>query len=127
MMSRASICSEIFMDPISEAILDPTLPARITHITEEENSSSRQSRTASPVTYLGSSGLLMFDFVWMVMAAPMKMEMMMSMRMESMPRLTISRVYCLKNIDQRSGSAQARFISKVYSPTLDIALIVLSL
>ena len=44
MISMASICSVTRMVPISEAILLPTLPARISAMIEEENSSKIISR-----------------------------------------------------------------------------------
>ena len=44
MMSRASICCVTRIVPISEAMFDPTFPARIRHIIELENSSSMISR-----------------------------------------------------------------------------------
>ena len=46
MISRASICCVTRIVPSSEAILDPTLPARIKHMMEEENSRSMISRVA---------------------------------------------------------------------------------
>ena len=49
MISRASICSVTRIVPISDAIFDPTLPARMRHIIVEENSSTRISRVAIPV------------------------------------------------------------------------------
>ena len=44
MISRASNCCEMRINPISEAMFDPTFPARIRHMMEEENSSSIISR-----------------------------------------------------------------------------------
>ncbi len=46
MISSASICSVMRMVPISEAMLDPTLPARINATTVEENSRIMVSRVA---------------------------------------------------------------------------------
>ncbi len=46
MISRASICSVMRIVPISEAMLDPTLPARIRATTVEENSRIIVSRVA---------------------------------------------------------------------------------
>ena len=47
--SRASICSVIRIVPISEAILEPTLPARISATTVDENSSTITSRVEYPI------------------------------------------------------------------------------
>ena len=44
MISNASICWVTRMVPISEAILEPTFPARIKHMMEEENSNNMISR-----------------------------------------------------------------------------------
>ena len=43
-ISSASICCEVRMVPNSEAIFDPTLPAKIKHMIELENSSNMISR-----------------------------------------------------------------------------------
>ena len=43
-MSRASICWVTRIVPISEAMLEPTLPARIRHMMLDENSSNMISR-----------------------------------------------------------------------------------
>lgn len=48
MISSASICSVTRIVPISEAIFEPTLPARIRQRIELENSSSTISRVANP-------------------------------------------------------------------------------
>jgi hypothetical protein len=47
-ISSASICSVTRMVPISEAMFDPTLPAKIRHNMEEENSNKMTSRVANP-------------------------------------------------------------------------------
>ena len=47
-ISRASICSVTRIVPISEAMFDPTLPARMRHRMELENSRSTMSRVARP-------------------------------------------------------------------------------
>ena len=44
MMSRASICCVTRMVPISEAMFDPTFPAKIRHMMLLENSNSMISR-----------------------------------------------------------------------------------
>ena len=46
MISSASICSVMRIVPISEAMFEPTLPARISATTVDENSSSIDSRAA---------------------------------------------------------------------------------
>lgn len=44
MISSASICCVTRMVPISEAMLEPTFPARMRHMMEDENSRSMISR-----------------------------------------------------------------------------------
>ena len=44
MMSRASICWVTRIVPISEAMFEPTLPASMRHMIDDENSSSIISR-----------------------------------------------------------------------------------
>ena len=48
MISRASICSVTRILPISDAILEPTFPAKINEIIVGENSKIKESRLASP-------------------------------------------------------------------------------
>jgi hypothetical protein len=55
-ISRASICSLTLILPISEAMLEPTLPASIKEIIVGENSKIRESLLANPIKYLGRSG-----------------------------------------------------------------------
>ena len=56
MISIASICSEIRMVPISEAMFEPTLPAKIRQRIVLENSKSKVSRVNRPVIYVGNNG-----------------------------------------------------------------------
>lgn len=44
MMSKASICCVTRMVPSSDAMFEPTFPARMRHMMEEENSRSIISR-----------------------------------------------------------------------------------
>lgn len=44
MMSNASICCVMRIVPSSDAMLEPTFPASIRHIIDDENSSSMISR-----------------------------------------------------------------------------------
>ena len=73
--------------PISEAMLEPTLPARISDIIVQENSSMTISRVASPVAYAGIIGDSMLIFIWMQITAPMKIEMIVTKGIESTPSL----------------------------------------
>ncbi len=66
MISIASICSVTRMVPISEAMLLPTLPARINDMMEEENSNRIISRVVYPIVNLGMSGELIFSEIWML-------------------------------------------------------------
>jgi len=52
-ISSASICSVTLMVPISDAIFDPTLPARIKALIVDENSRIIESRQPSPIRYVG--------------------------------------------------------------------------
>jgi hypothetical protein len=83
----ASICSVTRIVPISEAMLEPTLPARISDIIVQENSSMTISRVASPVAYAGIIGDSMLIFIWMQITAPMKIEMIVTKGIESTPSL----------------------------------------
>ena len=111
MISSASICWVTRMVPISEAMLDPTFPARMRHMMEEENSSSMISRVVYPVTNLGIHGLSMFSLIWMQITAPMKKEIRRTMPMESTPCWLISLMYCLKNMRILSGRENVRPMS----------------
>ena len=55
-ISKASICSDILMLPISDAIFDPTLPAKISAIIVGENSNMSASRVTKPIRYFGING-----------------------------------------------------------------------
>ena len=111
MISSASICWEVRIVPNSEAIFDPTFPARIKHMMELENSSSIISRVVYPETHSGIHGDWMFNFIWIQITAPMKNEMSKTMPMESTPSCSISFRYCLKNIRIRSGRENVRPIN----------------
>lgn len=91
-ISSASICSVTLIVPISEAILLPTLPARIRHIIEEENSKSNISRVASPVEYEGISGDTIFIVICIVITAPIKRDIIITRGIESTPSLLISKM-----------------------------------
>jgi len=58
-ISMASICSVNRMVPMSEEMLDPTLPARIRATMVQENSRIRLSRTMYPTYILGMNGFSM--------------------------------------------------------------------
>ena len=111
MISRASICCVTRMVPISEAMLDPTFPARIRHMMEDENSSNMISRVVYPVTNLGIHGLWMFSLIWMQITAPMKKDIRWTIPMESTPYWLISLMYCLIIIRILWGREKLRPIS----------------
>ena len=48
LISSASICSATRLVPNPESMFDPTLPAKISHSMEEENSNKMTSRVANP-------------------------------------------------------------------------------
>ena len=58
--------------PISEAILDPTLPANINDIIVGENSKIKESLLAKPIKYLGSKGFCKFNAVCILTTPPTK-------------------------------------------------------
>ena len=99
-------------------MLEPTLPANMRHMMDEENSSSRISRVTYPTVQRGIHGLSMLSFIWMVMTAPMKNEMSSTMPMELMPSLLISLTYWRKNMFMRSGRANVRPMSCRYLPNV---------
>ena len=111
-ISSASICSVTRMVPISEAMFDPTLPAKIRHNMEEENSNKMTSRVANPTAYAGIMGDTTFFCICMAITAPMKTEIVMTMGIESIPNLYISEIYLLKNSLHRSGIVNTRLINK---------------
>ena len=121
-ISRASICWVTRMVPSSEAMFDPTFPARIRHMMEEENSSSMISRVTYPTVHRGMKGLSMFNFICMVITAPMKNDISNTMPIEFTPSCSNSLTYWRKNIRIRSGRANTRPISMIYRPTVLSAL-----
>ena len=90
MISRASICSVIRIVPISEAMLDPTLPERISATTVDENSRIIVSRVAYPINDCGMNGESRLMHICNVMTAPMKTEIMAVRPMELTPSASIS-------------------------------------
>jgi len=62
-ISKASICSVIRMVPISEAIFEPTFPAKIREMIVGENSKIVLDWVMYPTVYFGNNGLVMFDAV----------------------------------------------------------------
>ena len=120
MISSASICCVTRMVPISDVMLEPTFPARIRHMIDDENSRIRISRVEYPTTILGIQGLSMFSFSWMHMTAPIKNDMSSTMGIEFTPSWYISCSILRKKTLHRSGWESTRFISKIYSPNVFI-------
>ena len=56
-ISSASICSVTLIEPISDAMFDPTLPARIKASIVGQNSRINDSLVAYPIKYFGYKGL----------------------------------------------------------------------
>ena len=110
------------MVPISEAMFEPTLPARIRHMMEEENSSNKISRVVYPTTKRGIHGLSMFSLICMQITAPMKNEISNTIPIELIPNCAISLRYCLRYIRKRSGRANTLPISMRYLPKVVIGL-----
>ena len=118
----ASICSVIRIVPISEAIFEPTLPARMRQRIVEENSNSSVSRVSKPTIYVGRKGFSVLIFAWMVRIAPMNSDMTMTMGRDCKPCFSSSRLYCNQNIRGRSGQRNTRAINSQYSPKCLIIL-----
>ena len=78
------------MVPISEAIFDPTLPANIRHMIVEENSSNKVSLVTRPVVYVGNKGFDEFNLVCIVIMAPIKTEMMITIGKDCNPNFSNS-------------------------------------
>src|SRR5690554_7633218 len=85
-ISKASICSVTLMVPISEAIFEPTLPAKIKEIIVGENSRIVLERVIQPIVYLGNSGLSILDAVCNEITAPIKTERMATIPAEFIDR-----------------------------------------
>ncbi len=90
MISRASICSVTRMVPISDAILEPTLPANIRLTIVGENSRITESLVVKPTAYIGTHGLVKPKAACIVITAPIKSEIIATMGSELIPRLSIS-------------------------------------
>jgi hypothetical protein len=104
------------MVPSSEAMFEPTLPARIRHMILLENSNSSISLVVYPDTHRGIHGLWMFSFIWIHITAPMKKDINSTIPMELTPNCAISLTYCLKNIRILSGRENVRPMSMRYLP-----------
>ena len=122
-ISSASICCVTLIVPISEAMFEPTLPARIRHMMDEENSSNRISRVVYPTTKRGIQGLSMFNFIWIQITAPMKKEISRTMPIEFMPNWYNSFTYCLKYTLILSGREKTLPIRIMYLPRILIGFI----
>ena len=119
-MSKASICWVTLIVPISEAMFEPTLPARIRHMMADENSRSMISRVVYPVTKRGIQGLCMLSLICMQITAPMKNDIRSTIPIESTPNWLNSLTYCLKNMRKRSGRENVRPIRIRYFPNVEI-------
>ena len=117
-ISNASICCVTRMVPISDVMLEPTFPANIRHIIEDENSRISISRVEYPTTILGIHGLSIFSLSCMHITAPMKNEISSTMGMELTPSWYISCSICLKKTLHRSGCAMTLFMRRIYSPNV---------
>ena len=84
-ISKASICSVTLIDPSSEAILEPTFPAKIKDTIVGENSSIKESRLAKPIMYVGSKGLTKLYAVWILITPPTKNEIITTILIEFKP------------------------------------------
>lgn len=125
-ISSASICWVTRIVPNSDAMLEPTLPARIRHIMAEENSSNRISRVVYPTTNRGIHGLSMFSFIWIHITAPMKNEIRSTIPMELIPSWYNSFTYCLKYILILSGREKTLPMRITYFPRILIGFIMMS-
>ena len=89
-ISKASICSVIRIEPISEAMFEPIFPANIKHTMVGENSNNMDSRVVNPKAYNGIIGLVKPKAACMVITPPIKKEMIEMMGNEPIPMLSIS-------------------------------------
>ncbi len=107
-------------------MLLPTFPARISDIIDEENSRSSISLVASPVEYEGIRGDTMLMVIWMVITAPMNIEIMITSGMESTPSLLISLTIDRANTLHLSGRRKTCVINMQYLPNDFIDDIIIS-
>ena len=90
MISRASICSVTRIVPISEAILEPTLPAKIREMIVGENSRMVDDLVMKPIVYSGSQGVSMFDAVCNAITPPINVDNNTTIGIEFIPICSIS-------------------------------------
>ncbi|MPN06749.1 hypothetical protein SDC9_154005 [bioreactor metagenome] len=122
-ISNASICSVIRIVPISEAMLEPTLPARIRHMMVDENSSRMISRETAPTVNRGNIGESMFNPICNTITAPMKKEIITTIQMEFTPKKKTPFMNSFMNSLILSGIVSTFFNNSAYSPTLSMELI----
>jgi hypothetical protein len=104
------------MVPISDAIFEPTLPAKIRQRMEFENSSKMISRVARPTEYDGINGDEIFNCIWIAITAPIKIEIIITKGIESTPSFEISAIVRLPNTRHLSGNANTRCMKRQYRP-----------
>ena len=93
-ISNASICSVTLIDPSSEAMLEPTFPAKIKDTIVGENSSIKESRLAKPIIYVGSKGLTKLYAVWILITPPTKNDIITTILIEFKPIFSNSNDNC---------------------------------
>ena len=113
---RASICSVTRIVPTSEAMLDPTLPAKINEMIVGENSKMVDERVMYPTVYVGRSGLSMLEAVCKAITAPIKADINATIGMDLIPINSISSKKRLRNILHFSGFENTIHIIMKYLP-----------
>ena len=108
-MSIASICSEILMLPISEAMFDPIFPASRSATIVEQNSSTRLSLTIYPTYILSSMGFCMLEAVCITSTPPMNTDITATIRIEESISLSASSTNCFQKILHFSGLRKTIF------------------
>ena len=97
------------MLPISDAMLEPILPARMRATIVEQNSRMRLSLTIYPMYILSIIGFSRFEAVWMTSTPPMKSEMTPTSRTEDRMSLSDSFMNCRQKIFHFSGLLKTIF------------------
>ena len=126
-ISRASICSVTRIVPISEAMFDPTLPAKINEIIVGENSKIVLDCVIYPTVYRGNKGFDMFDAVCKAITPPMKVDIRTTIGMELTPILEISLKSRLKKIDHFFGRVSITVNINMYLPKFCMTIFIAKL
>ena len=120
-ISKASICSVTLIEPISEAILDPTFPANINASIVGENSNINESLLANPTIYFGINGFSRLIAVCILITAPTNKEIMVTIPSEFTPTFSISNNICFQKTEVFLGLLTTLYNRIKYFPKCVIA------